>query len=93
MGKKKFAAATFDPKHKIYIIHIGLVNSVALPSSSPLDVHPFRKPQIAGLIGKKAPTKVFANYLNFVDVFSLDLASKLSEYTGINDHAIKLVVN
>ena len=39
----------------------------------------------------EALTKVPNKYSDFVDVISLDLASKLFEYTGINDHAIKLV--
>ena len=46
---------------------------------------------MSGLITKKAPTKILAKYSDFADVFSLDLASKLSEPTGINDHNIKLV--
>ena len=43
------------------------------------------------MIAKKAFTKVFAEYLDFADVFSLDLASKLLKQTRINNHAIKLV--
>ena len=35
--------------------------------------------------------KVLDKYINFADLFSLDLASKLIEHTGINDHTIKLV--
>ena len=91
MGKKEFAAAALDPEHETYVIYIGLVSSDALPISSPLDVRPFWKPQIFGLIAKEAPTKVLAEYSDFADIFSPDLASKLSEHTGINDHAIELV--
>ena len=43
------------------------------------------------MIAKEAPTKVPTEYLDFADVFSLDLASELSEYTRINDHVIELV--
>ena len=91
MGKKEVAAATLDLEHETYVVHVRSVSSIASPSSSPLDVHPTRRPQIAGLIVKKAFTKVPIEYANFADVFSPDLASKLSEYTGINDHAIELV--
>ena len=35
--------------------------------------------------------KIPTEYLDFADVFSLDLASELPKYTGINDHAIELV--
>ena len=40
-------------------------------------------------VGSIAPTKVPVEYANFA--FSLDLASKLHEHTGINNHAIELV--
>ena len=53
------------------------------------DVSPSRGSQIAGLILEKAPTKVTVKYVDFV--FSPDLTSKLSDHTGINDYAIKLV--
>ena len=43
------------------------------------------------MIAKEAPTKVPAEYSDFADIFSPDLASELPEHTGINDHAIELV--
>ena len=43
------------------------------------------------MIAKKASIKVLAKYLDFADVFSPDLASELSKYTKINNHAIELV--
>ena len=93
MGKKKFAAAAFDLEHETYVVHIGLVSSNTSPSFFllELNIHPFCRPQVSGLIVKKAPTKVPAKYSDFADVFSSDLASELPEHTGINDHAIKLV--
>ena len=91
VGKKEFAAVALDPDYKTYVVHVGFVNFVALPSSSLLDVHPTCRPQIAGLIAEKAPTKVPVKYADFADVFSPDLASKLPEYTRINNHAIELV--
>ena len=54
-------------------------------------VHPSLKPQKAGLIAKEASTKVFVDYANFADVFSLDLAFGLPKHTRINDLTIKLV--
>ena len=53
-------------------------------------MHPSRRPQRAGLIAEKAPTKVPVEYADFADVFSLEI-SRLPEHTGINDRAIKLV--
>ena len=35
--------------------------------------------------------KVSAEYLDFVNVFSPNLASELSKYTGINHYVIELV--
>ena len=43
------------------------------------------------MIAEEALTKVSAEYLDFTDIFSLDLASELSEHTKINDHTIELV--
>ena len=70
---------------------IGSVSFDASPSSSPLNIHLSRKSQISGLIPKKALTKLSAEYSDFADIFSLDLASELLEHTRINKHAIKLV--
>ena len=93
MGKKKFAAVALDSEHETYIVHVGSVRSNTLPSSSPLelDVHPSRRPQVSSLIVEETSTKVSAEYLDFADVFSPDLASKLPEHSGINNHAVKLV--
>ena len=41
----------------------------------------------------KAPIKVSSKYVDFADVFSPKLATKLFEYVGINNHAIELVDN
>ena len=91
MGKKKFAAAAFDPEHEIYVVHVRSVNPNASLSSSPLDVYSSRRPQISDLIAEEVFTKVSAEYSNCADVFSSNLTSKLPKYIGINNHAIKLV--
>ena len=88
MGKKEFAAAALDPKYETYVVYVASLSSTPLASPN---VYPSRRPQISGLIAKEAPTKVPAEYSDFADVFSPDLASELPEHTGINDHAIKLV--
>ena len=59
--------------------------------STLLDFHTFRRSQIFGLIAEEAPTKVLNEYVDFTDVFSLGLASKLPKHTGINDYAIEPV--
>ena len=87
----RVAAAALDPESETFVVHVASLSSDASPSSSPLDVHPSRRPQISGLIAEEAPTKVPAEYSDFADVFSSDLASKLPKHTRINNHAIKLV--
>ena len=89
VGKKEFAATVLDPEYEIYVVHVASLSSTSLVVS--LNVHPCQRPQISGLIAKEGPTKVLAKYLDFTDVFSLDLASKLPKHTGINNHAIELV--
>ena len=91
VGKKEFTAAVLNLEHEIYIVHVRSVSSDVSPSSFSLNIYPFWRPQISGLIAKEAPTKVSAKYLDFADVFSPDLASKLPKHTRINDHTIKLV--
>ena len=71
-----------------------MVNVVFLESSSQEgDVYPSRRAQITALVANKAPISVPTKYFDFADVLSPELASKLSEYTGINDYAFKLVDN
>ena len=91
MGKKEFAAAALDSEHKTYVVHVGSVSSDASPNSPPLNVHPFWRPQISGLITEEGPTKISAKYSNFADVFSLDLTFELPKHTEINNHGIELV--
>ena len=91
VGNKEFVAVALDQKHKTYVVYVESISFDALPSSFLFDVHLSRKPQIFGLIAKKAPTKVSIEYSDFTDVFSLDYTSKLPKYTMINDHTIKLV--
>ena len=87
IGKKEFVVTALDPEHEIFVVY------VASFSSTPLDagVYPSRRPQIAGLVAKEAPTKAPAEYADFADVFTQDLASELPEHTGINDRPIDLV--
>ena len=93
MGKKEFAATALDPERETFVIYVASLNFNVLPSSSSLelDVYPFRRPQISGLIAEEALMKVPVEYSDFADVFTPDLVSKLSEYSGINNYVIKLI--
>ena len=96
MEKKEFTATVLDSKYETFIVYIAFISSTPLIislSSTPLDAddYSFSKPQISGLIAKKAFTKVLNKYINFTDVFSLDLTSELLKYTGINNYTTELV--
>ena len=93
MGKKEFAAAAVNLEHETYVIHVASLSSIPLAFlwSTSLDVHPFRRSQILGLIVEEVPTKIPTEYLDFADICSPDLASELSKHTEINNHAIELV--
>ena len=93
MGKKEFADAALDLESETFVVHVVSLSSNTSLNASPLelDVNPSCKPQVSSLIAEKAPTKVPSKYLDFADVFSLNLVSKLPKYTGINDHTIELV--
>ena len=44
VGKKEFAAAALDPESETFVVHVASLSSDASSSSSPLDVHPSRRP-------------------------------------------------
>lgn len=88
MGKKQFIATVFDPESKIFVVQIAYLNSVMLNNT---DINLFYSFQIANFITKKVLTKIFAKYVKFVNMVSLDLAFKLSKYTKINDYAMELI--
>ena len=81
----KFAKAALNENLETFVVHVPSL------SSTPLNVHPSRRPQISSLITEEAPTKVPDEYTDFADILSLDLAAELPEHNGINNHAIKLV--
>ena len=85
IDKKEFANATLNENSETFVVY------VTSSSSTPLNIYLSRRPQISDLIAKEVPTKVPDKYANFADVFSPNLAAELPEYTGINDHTIKLV--
>ncbi len=56
-----------------------------------LSIHFSRAAQIAALQWDKASTKIPTEYSDYADVFSLELAMKLLENTGMNKHASELI--
>ena len=87
MGKKEFIVAALDPEHETFVVYVTSFSSTPLNAG----VHLSRRPQIAGLVAEEALTKASAEYADFADVFSQDLAFKLPKHTGINDCPINLV--
>ena len=85
INKKEFAKAALDENSETFVVHVTSL------CSTTLSVHPFRRPQISGLITEEASTRIPDKYADFADIFSPDLAAKLPENIRINNHTIKLV--
>lgn len=88
MGKKKFTAIALDLEHKTFVVH---TVSLGFPPLTNTNVYLSCRPQITSLIAKKTLIKISVKYVNFIGVFSSNLASKLLKHTGINNYTIKLI--
>lgn len=67
-----------------FIVHIASIMNTIL-------IHLARVAQILVLQADNVSTKVSAKYLDYVDVFFLELAIELSKNTGMNKYAIELI--
>ena len=81
VGKKEFAAATLDPEHETFVVHVASLSLVQ-------GIYPDREAQIASLLTKEF--KILGEYLDFTDVFSEEKALVLPERNEFNKHAINL---
>ena len=81
VGKKEFAAATFDPEYETFIVYLASLNLV-------LKIYLDREAQIASLSNDKV--KILDEYLDFTNVFLEEKALILPEYTEFNEHTIDL---
>ncbi len=54
-------------------------------------IHLSQAAQIAALQWDKAPTEIPAEYSDYADIFSSELAIELPENTEMNEHAIELI--
>ncbi len=50
-----------------------------------------KKTQIIALQANKAPIKILDKFSNYMNIFFLDLATKLFKNTSMNEYAIKLI--
>ena len=70
VGKKEFAAIVLNLEYEIFVVYVASLLAAFLSSNLlNTNIHPFRRPQISGLIAEKAPIKVPAEYLDFADIF------------------------
>ena len=86
INKKEFAAAALDADSETFVVHVAVLDI----KGTNMAVYPSWAAQIGLLKANKAPTTVPTKYSNYTDVFSSELAAKLPEHTGINNHAIEL---
>lgn len=85
VGIKDFTTAAINSNDMIFIVYISFFPSFDLND------HPFYRAQIALVIQDKALIVILSKYTDFVDIFSPNLAAKLSEQIRINNHFINLV--
>ncbi len=72
-----------DKNSETFVIHVSALDITT--------IHLSRVAQIAALQWDKAPTEIPAEYSDYADIFSSDLAMELPENTGLNQHTIELV--
>lgn len=75
--------AALDKNTNIFVIHVAVL--LATP------IYLSREAQIGALLANNTSTKVSAEYLDYINIFLLDITMKLPEHTCINNHAINLV--
>ena len=82
--KEKVYSYSSTSKNEAFVIY---VTSISQDS----DIYPSWKAQIALLKADETSTFILPKQADFADVFSKNLTAELSEYTGINNHAINLI--
>ncbi len=93
IDKREFAKAALDGSSKTFVVHVAALEiPIVIPihssRTSQLQDNPA---QIAALQWDKAPTEIPAEYSDYADVFSSDLAMELPENTSMNEHTIELI--
>ncbi len=83
IDKREFAKAALDENLKTFVVNISALEATT--------IHPSRAAQIAALQWDKVCIEIPAEYSDYGDVFSSDLAMELPENTGINELVIELL--
>ena len=81
IDQKEFAKITLDENIKAFMVHVSSLGSK-------ITIHLARKAQMALLLVKEVI--IPAEYLDFADIFSEELANVLLEQTKVNKHVIRL---
>lgn len=81
--KNEFTIVVLDSNNQTFIVQIAYFTS--------FNIYPFHRFQIAFLIQDEAYTVVTTEYIDFIDLFSPELATKLLKHTGINNCLINLL--
>lgn len=82
--KKEFAVAVLNWEDEIFVINVTFFANFNI-------IYSFDRAQMILKQIDEAPTTVFANYSDFINVFSPELIVKLWKYIRINNYAIYLV--
>lgn len=88
--KKEFSAIALNSNDKTFVVYIVFIASSNFANSNHV-IHPSYWTHIASLKVDEALIAILSKYIDFIDVFSSNLVAKLSEYTRINNHTIKLI--
>ena len=94
INKREFVKAALDVNFETFVVYI---TALEMPTAMPIyllktsQVQGLDKPTLAILQWDKACTKIPAEYADYADIFSSDLAIELLENMEINELAIKLI--
>ena len=77
-----------NEESKTFVVHVTALE--VLLRSAEITIHPLQAVRIVSLKQNKAFHQVPPKYKDYTDVFSFNLAMKLSKNTVINKHAIKM---
>lgn len=80
---KEFATVAFNPNDETFVVSVTFLRNT--------NIYSCYRAQIALLIQDNTPTAIPYKYFEFANIFSLDLAAKLSKHTGFNNYPINLV--
>ena len=80
VGKEEFAAAALDPEHETFVVHVASLSSTPLTDA---DVHPSRRPQLAGLIPEGAPTMIPAMTVSMASTVTIAMSVSKARTVGM----------